>query len=322
MLCLALAALESSGEQTTLSRLADDVLRLRSGDDALPIDLTLYDQRRALVDAVTWLADRNVIMLRDGATDRWLRDDPDGDALYDIDRDVISRLLVNAPSVLRDVAEPADFLVDAVPASIDGQQTRLRHRLARRLVTEPVLYYADLDDDELAYARWRRTRIIADLERLTGARIESRAEGWCLVDTEVEPISADRFPGKGSVAHAALLWAGELVEVSRDSDRPGVVDESEVAESGRLISAEECDRTWRRVVETYGTRFKADYREHPDRLKADVTDLLRSLSLIRTTRDGSLLIMPTLARYRPAVRLAEDAQLSLLATLDDEGARA
>jgi hypothetical protein len=76
------------------------------------------------------------------------------------------------------------------------------------------------------------------------------------------------------------------------------------------------------VVETYGTRFKADYREHPDRLKADVTDLLRSLSLIRTTRDGSLLIMPTLARYRPAVRLAEDAQLSLLATLDDEGARA
>ena len=37
-----LAALEELGDQTTASRLAEAVLRLRSGDDALPVDLTAY----------------------------------------------------------------------------------------------------------------------------------------------------------------------------------------------------------------------------------------------------------------------------------------
>lgn len=316
LLCLALAALEASGEQTSLSRLAEDILRLRSGDDALPVDLTQYDQRRALVDAVSWLADRGVISLRDGVAERWLRDEPEGDALYDIDRDTVSRLLVNSPSVLRDVHGIADFLADPVPSSTDGQQTRLRHRIARRLVTEPVLYYADLDDDELAYARWRRTRIIGDIERLTGAVIESRAEGWCLIDTTTEPMCPSPFPGRGTVAHAALLWGSELVAAA--ASRP-VGDHGDAPTRGRAISADDADIAWDRVIASYGDRFSADYRERSDRLRLDVVALLEDLDLAWVDGDGAVTVGATLARYRPTVRLVDGGdQLSLLAGLDDQ----
>ena len=105
-LCLVLAALEELGDQTTASRLAEAVLRLRSGDDALPVDLTAYTQRRAFVDAVTWLEGRGVLGLRDGGADQWLENDADGDALYDVDRDCVSRLLVSSPLSLIHISEP------------------------------------------------------------------------------------------------------------------------------------------------------------------------------------------------------------------------
>lgn len=219
LLCLALAAIESLGEQTTLSALAEEILRLRSGDDELPIDLTQYDQRRALADAVRWLEERGVVTLRDGTAERWLSDAEEGDALYDLDRDAASRLLVASPSVLRDVEGPRDFLVDPYPPTVEGDQARLRHRLARRLVTEPVVLYADLAPDELAYVRQRRSRIVDGVQRLTGATIEARAEGMSLIDPVVAPLSAEAFPSRGSEAHAALLWGTALAAaVAQDPD--------------------------------------------------------------------------------------------------------
>ncbi|MGI8940208.1 MAG: TIGR02678 family protein [Iamia sp.] len=242
LLCLALAAIESLGEQTTLSALAEEILRLRSGDDELPIDLTQYDQRRALADAVGWLEERGVATLRDGTADRWLKDAEEGDALYDLDRDAASRLLVASPSVLRDVEGPRDFLVDPYPPTAEGDQARLRHRLARRLVTEPVVLYADLAPDELAHVRQRRSRIVDGVQRLTGATVEARAEGMSLIDPVVAPLSAEAFPSRGSEAHAALLWGTALAaavaedpddaEQGPSRDRPG----SGAAEPPRLAS--------------------------------------------------------------------------------------
>ena len=80
-LCLVLAALESLGEQTTISRLADEVARLRAGDDALALDLTAHSHRRAFVDAVAWLEHRGVLELVDGDTETFVGGG--GDALYD-----------------------------------------------------------------------------------------------------------------------------------------------------------------------------------------------------------------------------------------------
>ena len=72
-LCMVLAAIEGLGEQTTIRQLADEVARLRAGDEALPFDLTTrHAHRRAFVDAVAWLRSRDVLVLLDGDTEAFL----------------------------------------------------------------------------------------------------------------------------------------------------------------------------------------------------------------------------------------------------------
>lgn len=293
-LCLALAALESLGEQTTASALADEVQRLRAGDDTLPIDLTSHDQRRAFVDAVKWLEERGVLRLCDGTVDRWLIDaDGGGDALYDVDRDIASRLLVASPSVLREVQGPGDFLVEVPASSDDAERTWLRQRFARRLICEPLVPWDALPEDEAEHVRHRRTRILADVERLTGCTVESRVEGFCLVDADSDPIGAERFPAGGSETQAALLWGARLVSEADEGRSP-------------TVAADVVDRCWDDVVAAYGSRFRVEYRDAPQRLRVDAEALLERFGLVRRQPEG-FEVSPVLARYRPAVEVPPPA---------------
>lgn len=344
-LCLVLAALESLGEQTTASQIAEEVQRLRAGDDALPVDLTEYAQRRALVDALKWLEDRGVLVLRDGEVDRWLADDAGGDALYDLDQDIASRLLIASPSVLRDVEGVDDFLVEPLGASDDARTRALRHRIGRRVVNEPVVAFADLDTDELAHFRHRRTRIIRDLELLTGAGVEVRAEGVLLVDGG--DLSATPFPGTGTEAQAALLWADGLVasaEAAGDG-RPAPAgtptttppsDHTDLGRTGsndptgpdptgpaeapitpaapspwRPVDREAADAAWQTVVDGYRTKFKTDYRDDPDKLRAAVEELLTRFGLVHAD-DDTIWCHAALARYRTEPDPAGDSGVETL----------
>lgn len=291
-LCLVLAALESLGDQTTISHLADEVARLRAGDGDLPFDLTDHSHRRAFVDAVAWLEERGVLTVLDGDTESFVS--RGGDALYDIDTDAAGRLLVSPPSVLSGITAPEQFLDERYSPTPEGDAARVRHRVHRRLLTEPALYYDELPEVEREYARQRRTRIREELERLTGGVLECRAEGQALLGVP----AATPFPGSSSVAHAALLFGGELV-LSAASAAP--LDSS----IGRHVPAAAADAAWRAVVAAYLKRFTAEYRDDPDRLRRHATALLDRLDLVHTRPDGSALVRPAMARYRADVRLPE-----------------
>lgn len=321
-LCLVLAAIETLGEQTTASQIAEEVQRLRAGDDALPVDLTEYAQRKAFVDALKWLEDRGVLMLRDGEVDRWLADDT-GDALYDLDQDIASRLLIASPSVLRDVEGVEDFLVEPLGASDDARLRALRHRIGRRIVTDPVVAFAEMGDDELAHFRHRRGRIVADLELLTGAKVEVRAEGVLFVDDG--EMSREPFPGTGSATQAALLWGAALVDAATSAPgnaapmsvpagtaavSPGSAAGAhhhdaaaaeavapDVAAPWWPVDAAGADAAWQRVVEGYRAKFKTDYRDDPDKLRRDVEDLLGRFGLLRID-EHTVWCHAALARYR------------------------
>ena len=217
---MVLAALERLGGQTTISRLADEVARLRAGDEYLPFDLTQHGHRRAFVDAVAWLEQRGVLGLLDGDTETFVSGT--GDALYDVDQDAASWLLLSPPSVLSGLREPSDFLVEAYPPTVEGAQARARHRVHRRLLTETALYYDELPEDERDFARQRRIRIREDLERLSGRTLECRAEGLAVIGLP----SGEVFPAAGAVAQAALLFSSELVSSALDdaSSTPGGPD--------------------------------------------------------------------------------------------------
>lgn len=289
-LCLVLAALEGAGEQTTIRQLADEIARLRAGDDALAFDLTSHAHRRAFVDAVAWLEHRGVLVLLDGDTETFLA--AGGDALYDVDRDAAGRLLVSPPSVLAGLTTPDDFLDEPYPPTPEGAQSRARHRVHRRLLTEAVLSYDELPDDERDYARQRRTRIREELERLTGCPVESRAEGQALIGLP----AAEPFPAGGAVAQAALLLGSELAGVAAGGPGEG---------AARLVGAHEADGAWRRVVAAYAGRFIAEYRADTDRLRAEAMALLERLGLATRRDDGAVSVLAPLARYRADVRLPE-----------------
>jgi len=291
-LCLVLAAFEGLGEQTTISQLAEEVGRLRAGDEALPLDLTTHAHRRAFVDAVAWLQHRGVVVLLDGDSETFVGGG--GDALYDVDRDAASRLLMSPPSVLAGLTEAEDFLDEAYPPTPEGEQARARHRVHRRLLTEPSLSYDELPPDERDYARQRRTRIKEELERLTGGTLECRAEGQALVGV----AAAEAFPGGGAVAQAALLFGSELVVTAAE---PELV----VGSVARVVLAPDCDAAWRRVVAAYGGRFTSEYRAEPARLRAEAVAFLERLNLAAARSDGGVEVRPALARYRARARLPE-----------------
>lgn len=291
-LCLVLAALEGLREQTTISQLADEVSRLCAGDDALAFDLTTHAHRRAFVDAVGWLEHRGVLELIDGETETFLAGN--GDALYDVDSDAASRLLVSPPSLLAGMTSAEDFLAEPYPPTAEGAQARVRHRVHRHLLTEPALYYDELPDGERDYARQRRIRISDELERLTGATLECRSEGQALVGLP----AAEPFPAGGAVAQAALLLGSELAVAAAET-----VETTSTA--GRVVAAPEADSAWRRVQAAYGGRFTAEYRAEPDRLRTLAMLLLERLNLASALATGDVLVRPALARYRAEVRLPE-----------------
>ncbi|MFG2038921.1 DUF2398 family protein [Dactylosporangium sp. NPDC048998] len=212
-LALCLAALGRAGIQTTVSELADAVSADANRIGGLGLDPDSGADRRAFVDAVTWLEERGVLRLADGSSASWASDPTAGEALYDIARDALVALF-HPPRVLQHV-DTVTALLERPATTSGNAERRAAAQAARRAVVEsPIVYFGDV---EAAVANHLRGAALpGDLHRLTGLRVERRAEGVLLVDTL--GFSAERFPGTGSVAQAAVLLAVDLAERALDPD--------------------------------------------------------------------------------------------------------
>ncbi|MFD6674329.1 DUF2398 family protein [Rhodococcus zopfii] len=208
-LALALAALGRAGNQISLSELAEHVAAEATQVDGVELAADRAADRDAFVDAVAWLCARGAITLADGDAGRWASDPEVGEALYDIDRAVVTALF-RPPRVLQHLRSVRGLLA-AGDGVGDPERTvgtaEIARRVRRALVQRPVLYAEELDDAEALQLALPRTA--ADVELLTGLVAERRAEGVALVDSSGR-LSDVRFPGTGSVAQLALLLAGEI----------------------------------------------------------------------------------------------------------------
>ncbi len=321
---LVLAALEQPGRQVLASELLDRIEQRTRGDEHLSLDSREYAQRKGFSDAVKFLGHLGVLTVRDGDLDAIV---DDGQVLFDIDRDAAAMCLVASPSILREVTTVDDFIAAPAGGSTAVRSTNARQRLNRRLIDQPVVSVDDLDDDEYQLA-WRNRRREADnITRLTGCDVELRAEGMALIDVTVEPVSGERFPGNGSVAHASLLWLDRMLAALDDDDEldhlddlddgPDDIGADEIGVedldagallrrppsiAGRRLSRHDSDRAWEEMFADYGTRFARDARERPERFKSQCADLLDRFGLVRrpdhTARAGHVVISAAAARYR------------------------
>ncbi|MFI7316899.1 TIGR02678 family protein [Streptomyces venezuelae] len=216
LLCLALAALERGEAQIALGRLAEhivvDAADSQLVDAGIKFTLEWRDERLDLAAVVRVLLDLGV--LRRVAGDEEAYVSGAGDVLYDVERRVLAGLLAarRGPSTVR-ATDPHERLVELTSDSaLDTEEARftaIRRHLTRRLIDDPVLYYDELGDAELAYLTKQRPFILARITELTGLIAEVRAEGIAMVDP-ADDLTDVRMPEQGTHGHVTLLLAEHL----------------------------------------------------------------------------------------------------------------
>ena len=292
MWCLALVVLERSGRQTALGRLAEDMMAEAAADPVLAeagmgFDLEHRDQRADLVGVVRLLLAWQVLKRVHGDELEYLAGS--GDALYTIHRPVLTRIFsVGAgPTLVKDTnptARLAALHAESPAPGDEGRRRRLRTRLTRLLLEDPVVYFDDLDEETRAYLVNQRHNLTARIEEATGLVAEVRREGIALVD-ERRTLTDLAMPEEGTDGHAALLVAEFLV-----AHRRGY--------GARPVSVAAVEQQVATLIEKHGPVWRKAVRE-PDgarQLTGSILHRLGALGLIRRRAD-SVEVRPALARY-------------------------
>ena len=219
LLCLALAVLERSDLQVALGRLAEDIVLAarQPGLEQIDFQLRGREERSDLVAAIRLLLGYGVLVRVAGDEESYVS--ADGDALYDVDRRMLATMLAttHSPGLVSarlgenpTVSDIETALHEAPPAYTDAEANRrLRHAVSRRLLCDPVVYYAELPEDERAYLVGQRVPLTRRLTEATGLVAEMRAEGIALVDPD-DQLTDMRMPEQGTNGHATLLLAEHL----------------------------------------------------------------------------------------------------------------
>ncbi|WP_395109994.1 TIGR02678 family protein [Actinomadura sp. SCN-SB] len=213
VLCLALAVLERADAQTTLGRLAEEIVNAAAEPGlAFPFTLDSRAERSDLVAVVRLLLGWGALRKVSGDEESYLS--ATGDVLYDVRRVVLASLLtgVRGPSTITATGfseRLAELTDEPVPDTDELRNRALRHGLTRRLLEDPVVYHDDLDDAERAYLISQRAAITRRIEEATGLVAEVRAEGLAMVDPDDE-LTDVRMPEQRTDGHVTLLVAEYL----------------------------------------------------------------------------------------------------------------
>jgi uncharacterized protein (TIGR02678 family) len=289
-MCLALAVLERADAQITLGRLAEGVI-LAAGDErfaqaGITFTLSGRQERGDLVAVVRLLLELGVLARVAGEEDAFVR--AAGDALYDIERRVLAALIASPRGA--STIDAVDFdhrleqlSAEPLPVAEDLRNRAIRHRLTRRMLDDPVLYYEELSEAELAYLTSQRAAMIKRVSELTGLGAEVRAEGIAMVDPDDE-LTDVRMPEVGTDGHVALLITEHLA--TRMANGGGPCPDSELHGLVRRL-AEEHRSYWRRGTREPGA--EGVLVEH-------ALERLEALRLVRRAPDG-VHPLPALARF-------------------------
>lgn len=291
LLCLLLAVLEQEDRQTALGQLAEKLTTICAADADLAeagivFDLSSMDQRRDLVQVVRLLLHLGVLRRRHGDEEQYLAGK--GDVLYNISRPILSAMLCvkRGPSTVDEsLLESRIYAIieEPLPETKEGRIRRLRSRLMRRLLDDPVIYYDELEQAEMDYFNSQRGRLLSQVEQATGMVPEIRKEGIAMLDLRGDATDLG-LPEEGTNGHLALLVTQFLADELR-GNRVIVGRAALEQHVARLIELHKGH--WRKDVTLPGAA---------EALAEHVVERLESLALIRRVAEG-VQPLPAIARY-------------------------
>lgn len=303
LLCLALAVLARAERQTTLGRVADQILTVWNEeptftDSGLTFRMETYDERRDLVQVVRLLLQWRVLRRIDGSEERFVHDGS-ADVLYNIRHIVLARLLVTrrAPSLVaaQDFEGRLSATIEEPSADTDEQRNRrTRISLVRRLLDDPVVYYEELSPEEKVYVPRQRWHLVNQLVEATGLEPEERVEGFALADPFGD-CSDLGMPEEGTDGHGTILVA-EFLARRRAQSKDAVASVEAIADFLAAKAKEHC-RHWRHDVLVPGS-------EHDFARK--VLARLAGLGLVRVVK-GTVIPMAAIHRFRMREAISEAA---------------
>jgi uncharacterized protein (TIGR02678 family) len=312
LLCLVCAVLERAETQITLRTLGERLLDAASDPELAVRGFTFalehMHERHDLVHVCRYLLEAKVLHRVAGEEEAYVRHA--GDALYDVQRRALASLLscTRGPSTFAAGLGPASLddrlaaiIEEYVPDSMEGRRTAIRHRLARRLLDDPVVYFDELSVEESEYLANQRGAMAARLRAATGLMPELRAEGLALVDADGE-LTDTALPAEGTVAHATLLVAQFLgTQMRADPERR--VPDPEIA-AFLKGAADQYGRYWRKAARDPGAETE---------LAEEALARLAALKLVQRWQGGAK-ARPALARFavsEPEVRATAQMGLPL-----------
>lgn len=300
LLCLALAVIERGDRQTTLGYVAQQVIALIGAEPefaaaGVAFTLEAVDERRDFVAVLRLLLRLGVLDRVQGDEERYVRDQA-VDVLYNVVRPALAILLSarRSPSLITttDLEEKLAALnTEPLPDTIDGHNRRVRTRLARMLLDDPVVYYDQLSEEERAYFEKQRPFLMRDLSEASGLEREERLEGVALVDRTGDATDIG-LPEEGTDGHVTLLLATWLAERLRAAPGVEISYAAWLAQTATFIS--EHRHQWRKDTTQPGAERSVAH---------DVATRLEGLGLVRRS-DHGLLPQPAIGRY--ALREAQD----------------
>jgi uncharacterized protein (TIGR02678 family) len=210
-------------------------------------------------------------------------------SLYDVNHSVVADVLIARDISSCQTAEDVIATADEYAPTEDGRNRRLRHRVARRLVEQPVLYIDELSPEEREYyVSSQRPHLDGRVKAYCGLQAERRAEGTAMVDptTSSERALTDlRFPYNIADRQVALLLCPVFDEAYREG-RP-------------LLGREALLRSVRDIVSRFSALEKLRDQESVALTLDEALSVLERMKLICATGE-QWEALPALARFAGA----------------------
>ncbi|MDK2806775.1 MAG: hypothetical protein PWQ94_1939 [Thermoanaerobacterium sp.] len=287
-LCLLLAFLEDMGigDQFILSNITEYIEMQYDGIES--VDWTLFKHRKSLVRVLNFAEKLKMIKVDDGEQERFA-ENRDIEVLYE--NTGLSRYFMRIMnSEISEEMTLDDFMKD--DRYEDNKVLERRHRVYRKLLLSPAVYYEGPDDQDFIYIKNYRNTIEKDFDDYLDSKLHIHKTSAYIIFDE-NKYATSYFPDNKNISDIVLQIAYVLREMIDSGNlNVGVDDHIEITE-GQFMN----------IISDVKNRFKSGWSKvyadmNDDKLFNEITEFMESWKMVIYNDDThSYTLMPILGKF-------------------------